>query len=183
MGERDFAGTRIGAPAYERDGGGAVMRRAKGARGPVAHVEGFGRHGEDGRCLDRLFFVHRRQKAGEAVRKHRLAGAGRADHEEVVATARRDLQSTFGAMLAAHIGHVAHPVRRSAASRRDMRRKGRVPFQMPVHFEQASRGEYARIAHQTGCTFVAGGQNERPPRLSRAQCARQRPAPRAQRPR
>ena len=38
--------------------------------------------------------------------EHRLAAAWRADHEDVVAAGRRDLERTLHVLLAAHVGEV-----------------------------------------------------------------------------
>ena len=52
--------------------------------------------------------LSRGSRPGEASGQHRLAGAGRADHQQVVATGGRDLERLAGAGLAPHIGQVGH---------------------------------------------------------------------------
>ena len=47
--------------------------------------------------LQRLGRIERRQEAGQACRQHRLAGAGRADHQQVVAAGGGDLERALGA--------------------------------------------------------------------------------------
>ena len=58
----------------------------------------------DHRDLERLGRLERRQDAGQARRQHRLAGAGRADHQQVVAAGRGDLERPLGALLALDVG-------------------------------------------------------------------------------
>ena len=49
---------------------------------------------------ERLGRLERRQDAGEPRGKHRLAGARRTDHQQVVAARRGDFQRALGALLA-----------------------------------------------------------------------------------
>ncbi len=53
-----------------------------------------------------LFVVHRRQQSGQALRQHRLAGAGRADQQQAVPSGRGDLQCTLRAGLSFHVAQV-----------------------------------------------------------------------------
>ena len=48
----------------------------------------------------------RRQDAGEPLGQHRLAGAGRADHQDVVAAGRGDFEGALGRGLAAHVAEI-----------------------------------------------------------------------------
>ena len=50
--------------------------------------------------------VERRQEGREASREHRLAGARRADEEQVVAAGGRDLERALRVLLAADLGEV-----------------------------------------------------------------------------
>lgn len=62
-----------------------VVRRAEGAvDGDAARVEQQARDRADGDDLERLLLAERLEDAGEAAREHRLAGAGRADEQQVV---------------------------------------------------------------------------------------------------
>ena len=54
------------------------------------------------------------QQAGQPRRQHRLAGAGRADHQQVVAAGGGDLHRALGGLHALHVGQVRA---RAAASR------------------------------------------------------------------
>ena len=60
----------------------------------------------DGRRFQRLVIVHRRQQAGKAHGEHRLAGAGRADHEQAVAAGRGDFQRALDLGLPLHVRQV-----------------------------------------------------------------------------
>ena len=56
--------------------------------------------------LEDLGRVERREQAGQARREHRLAGAGRADQQEVVAAGRGDLEGALGGLLALDVGEL-----------------------------------------------------------------------------
>ena len=58
------------------------------------------------RGLQRLLRFQGRQDAGQARRQHRLARAGRPDHQEVVAARRRHFEHALGALLALDLGEV-----------------------------------------------------------------------------
>ena len=73
--------------------------------------------------------VGRRQDPGQPPREHRLAGAGRADHEQVVAARRRDLERALGVRLAADVGEVDRAL---GARGRRQRRLDRVGLPAPV---------------------------------------------------
>ena len=148
------------ASAYQRDRRGAVMGSAKGASCPIPRVEGSRRHGEHGGRFQRFRFAHCGQEPLKTLREHRLPGARRADHEEMVATARRDLEGTSGAMLAPNLIQVARLLRREVLPRRYMCGKRRAFSQVPVHVEQAPCGKDAHPVHQTRRDFVAHGQNQ-----------------------
>ncbi len=62
----------------------------------------------DGGGLLRLLLAERRQNAGQSARQHALAGAGRADEQQVVAAGGGDLQRPLGLRLADHILQVRH---------------------------------------------------------------------------
>src|SRR5262249_9713910 len=79
-----------------------VVRRAEGTHAREAVGED-ARDGLDGRDLERLVVRQMRQEAREATREHRLARAGRADHEEVVAAGGADLERAPRGALAAHL--------------------------------------------------------------------------------
>jgi hypothetical protein len=60
----------------------------------------------DGGQLQCLIGTQLRQQADQPLREHGLAGAGRADQQQVVATGRRDLQRGAGAALPHHVGQL-----------------------------------------------------------------------------
>jgi hypothetical protein len=62
---------------------------ASGARSEAAD-------GVDGGGLLRLLFAKGRQNAGQSAGQHALAGAGRADEQQVVAASGGDLQRPLG---------------------------------------------------------------------------------------
>ena len=62
--------------------------------------------GMDSRRLQAFFKTHRRQDRRDAFGEHRLAGAGRPDHEHVVTAGHRDFNRAFGMVLSAHIAEV-----------------------------------------------------------------------------
>ena len=66
-------------------------------------------HGPDMRDLQRLLDRKGREDARQAPGEHGLAGAGRPDHEEVVAPRRRDLQGAAGERLAPDLREVRPP--------------------------------------------------------------------------
>ena len=85
-------------------------------------------HGLDARHVDRLGRRQRRQDRREAPREHRLAGAGRPVHVDVVAAGGGDLQRRDQRVLAADVGEVEHRLGlaapRSAAGRWRAARRG-----------------------------------------------------------
>ena len=99
MGKRHLARPRPRATADQRLQGRRMMRIAKGAspvEPPIAAVAGKRAH--HGR-LQRLVGFERRQQTGQARRQHRLARAGRADHQQIVATRRRHFEHALGGFL------------------------------------------------------------------------------------
>ena len=56
--------------------------------------------------FQRLGRFERRQDAGQPRRQHRLAGAGRADHQQIVAAGGGDFERAFGALLALDVRQV-----------------------------------------------------------------------------
>jgi len=60
----------------------------------------------DHRDVEQLTRVERRQDGGEARGQHGFAGAGRADHQEVVAACGGDLEGAPRYLLATHVGEI-----------------------------------------------------------------------------
>ena len=105
MRERDLARPRPAAAADQalsRDG---VVRRSEGALGGEASGPDPGRAVDLG-DLQRLLEARRREDARHAPREHGLAGAGRPDHQHVVAAGGGDLQGTLGVLLPSHVREV-----------------------------------------------------------------------------
>jgi hypothetical protein len=75
--------------------------------------------------LERLLVAERRQQRRQALREHRLAGAGRAAEQEVVGTGGCDLQRPDGVVLAAHLSQVGQR-RGRPAGRRPGRGRGSI---------------------------------------------------------
>ena len=111
--EADLAGARDHAAADEAGVGDGVVRRAEGALRDEAlvRVEDAG-DGVDLGGLERLFEAQRREDRGQALGEHRLAGAGRADHEDVVAAGGGDLERALGDVLAADVAEVGEVLER-----------------------------------------------------------------------
>ena len=110
VGQADLAGAGDVAAADQagdRDGVvGGPERPRRDQAGARAEEPGRREHPGD---LERLVALQRRQQAGQPPGQHRLAGAGRADEEEVVAAGGGDLQRAAGNALAAHVGEVGDP--------------------------------------------------------------------------
>jgi hypothetical protein len=111
--QRDLARPRWRAAAHQSRRAGAVVGAAERAHFPMGRIEGAAQTGE--RCAgQRLGLAHRRQQAGQALRQHRLAGAGRADHQEAVRPRGSNFERALGAGLATHGAKVAvGPLRRA----------------------------------------------------------------------
>ena len=176
MGEGNLSGPRVGAAAHQRDGGGAVVRRAEGAPRPVPRVEGQRRHRHDGGGFEGFFLAHGRQQPRQSLREHRLPGARRTDHEEMMPTARRDLERPPGTVLSANLRHVSRWGLRAPPPVRHVCGERRFPDQVPVNVEQVPRREDSRVLDQSRRALVAGGQHERPAGVTGLQGARQRAA-------
>ena len=118
VGERDFAGARDDSAADQSGVGNGVVRRAVGARSDqaVALVEHSGDAVNLG-GLERFFEGEGRQDGRHAFGQHGLAGAGRADHEDVVASGAGDLDGTLGGLLSAHVFEVDEELLRLAQQR------------------------------------------------------------------
>ena len=141
--ERDLAGPRDRAAADERDVRDGVMRRAKRPLAEQAHA-GRQRAGDrmDRRALQRFVERQRRQDRSQPPRQHRLAGAGRARQQQVVAAGRRDFERAAREQLPAHVGKIAFAcVRRCRGGAADRRRALRLvrPVQRIDRFRQRAR--------------------------------------------
>ena len=104
--ERNFARPRMQAAADQRRHAGGVMRRAE--RPAVGERAAFDLAGDRGdhRDFEQFGRRERRQDGRKPRRQHRLAGAGRPDHEQIVAAGGRDFERALGALLALDVGEV-----------------------------------------------------------------------------
>ena len=84
------------ATPHQRHGRGAVVRCAIGPGMPMTGARGEAADGVDGGGLLRLLFAQWRQDAGQSAGQHALAGAGRADEQQVVTAGGGDLQRPLG---------------------------------------------------------------------------------------
>jgi hypothetical protein len=133
----------------------------------------------DRRAFERFVHAHRRQQAREALRQHRLTGAGRADHQQAVAVDGGDLQGALGARMALDLRQVrvAHPVRPRrrqhpgpAVGGRFGRRFAACRQELPHHVEQVLRAVDLRAGHQRGLLRARGRQHETGGDAARVQC-------------
>ncbi len=104
MGQRNFARARDYAAADQADIGDGVVRRTIGARSDQARalIE-HSSYAVNLRRFEGFFKRERRQDGGHALGEHGLAGAGRPDHQDVVASGAGDLDSALGGLLAADV--------------------------------------------------------------------------------
>ncbi len=107
VGEADLAGPRDDASADDGGCGGGVVGRADGAVGDegLARLEGAG-GGVDAGDLDGFVDGEGWEDAGEGLGHHGLAGAGGAEHEEVVASRSGDGDGSLAAFLSSDFGEV-----------------------------------------------------------------------------
>jgi hypothetical protein len=81
----------------------------RGAERPAAVVVGIKSTRADRgdrRDIQRLAGLERRQKSGQALRQHALAGTGRADEQDAVGAGGGDQQRTLGCRLSAHLRQI-----------------------------------------------------------------------------
>ena len=111
MRERNFARLGAQAAADQRRHRGRMMRRAE--RPPVGQraVLDLARDRGDHRHFEQLGGRQRRQDGRQPRGQHRLAGAGRADHQQVVAAGGGDFERALGALLALDVGEIEHRAR------------------------------------------------------------------------
>jgi hypothetical protein len=110
VGERNLAGLGAQPAADQRCHARRMMRRAE--RAPVgerATVELAGDRG-DHRDFEQLGRRQRRQDRGQPRREHRLAGAGRADHQQIVAAGGCHLERPLGALLSLDVEEIGHRI-------------------------------------------------------------------------
>ena len=106
MRQRDFAGLGAHAAAGQRRHAGGMMRAAERPPRGQRAVADFAGDGGDHRHFEQFRRRQRRQDRGQPRRQHRLAGAGRADHQQMMPAGRRDLERALGAFLALDVAQV-----------------------------------------------------------------------------
>ncbi len=106
MRQRNFARPRPQAAADQRRHRRRVMRRPErplvGQRAAFDHAGDRGDH----RDFEQFGRRQRRQDRRQPCRQHRLAGAGRPDHHQVMAAGGGDFERALGALLALDVGKV-----------------------------------------------------------------------------
>ncbi len=103
-----LAGTGEGSTPNQGDIADGVMRAAIGAGGEDAVVKIFGvsRHGVDLGGLQGFVQREFRQDGGHTPGQHGLTRAGRAQHQQVVASGGGDLQGALDLKLPLHVVHI-----------------------------------------------------------------------------
>ena len=86
-------------------------RKGRWVTRPSSRVEDAG-DGVDLGGFEGFLEAQRREDRGEALGEHGFAGAGRADHEDVVATGGGDFEGALGDVLAADVAEVGVSTRR-----------------------------------------------------------------------
>ena len=107
MRECDLAGAGAAAPAAdERGGRRGVVGGAERPAADEAPGDRFAGGGVDAGDLERLGGGQGRQDGAQSPGEHRLAGAGRAAEQQVVAAGGRDLERLAGERQPPHVGEV-----------------------------------------------------------------------------
>ena len=106
MRERDFARPRAQAAADQSRHRGGMMRATE--RPPIGERAAFdlARDRSDHRDFQQLLRRERRQDRRQPRRKHRLAGAGRPDHQEVMSAGGGDFERALAALLSLDVGKI-----------------------------------------------------------------------------
>ena len=76
-----------------------MMRRPERPLAPDLAAAELARDRRDHRHFERLGRLKRRENPGQAGGEQRLTGAGRAAHQQIVATGGRDLERSLGDFL------------------------------------------------------------------------------------
>ncbi len=103
VGERDFARFGPRASADKRRHACGMMGRAERPVRGQRPVQDRARDALDHGHFKQFSRLQRRQYARKPLGEHGFAGAGRPDHQHVMAAGRRDLQRSLGAFLAPHV--------------------------------------------------------------------------------
>ncbi len=161
MGERDFAGPGLLASTDECGHRGRVMRSTEGApvrQLAIGEMAGDRKHHRD---LQQLARIERRQDRGQAARQHRLAGAGRPVHQEIVAAGGCDLEDALGALLAFDVAQVGQ--RPALTGDGGLRPRHHLrALEMVGELDQRARRDDIQIAGRPGRFRPAGGGADQP---------------------
>ncbi len=143
MGKRHLARPRAQATADQRLQGRRMMRVAERAAAAQLALAEVARQRAHHRGFERFLGGKRRQDAGQARRQHRLARAGRADHQQVVAAGGRHFEHSLGAFLALDLGQVG-VVGAVLGHQRLRHGQGLLAAQMVDQRQQRGRGDDRR---------------------------------------
>ena len=108
MSQADFAWFGADAAADERCHACRMVRVAERTAAADRAVLQFAGEALDHRDFERFAGVERGQEAGQACRQHRLAGAGRTQHQQIVAAGGCDFECALCGLLALHVAQVGH---------------------------------------------------------------------------
>ena len=96
----DFARARPHAAADQRRHARRMMRGAERPRPADAAAGEVAGEDSDHADFEHLGRLERRQDRGQPPRQHRFAGAGRADHQQIMPAGGGDLERALGGLLA-----------------------------------------------------------------------------------
>ena len=161
MRERDLARPRAQSAADQRWHARRMVRAAErphvGERAAFEHAGDRGDH----RDFEQLRRRERRQDRGQPRREHRLAGAGRADHQEIVPAGRRDLERALGALLALDVLEID----KRAVDLADLRLWAREHLraaEMIGELDEGRRGDDVHLRARPGGFRAADGRTDQP---------------------
>ena len=106
MGQGDLSGVRHRAASDDRGRRRRMMRGAKRPHPPLPGVEAERAHRAHRSRFEGLRLGHRRKDPGQTHREHRLPGAGRPEHQQVVAAGGGELECAPRRVLAPHVAQI-----------------------------------------------------------------------------
>ena len=112
------------------------------------------------------------QESGEARGEHRLAGAGRADHEQMMPAGRRDFERALGALLALDVAQIGID-RFGRFEFRHGRSQHLRALEVIDQRDQALRRQHMQPFDPGGLASLRRGTDQRPPARMRADRRRQ----------
>ena len=132
------------------------MRTAEGPAPAEPAVQQAAADALDHADLERLGRVERRQDARQARGQHRLARAGRADHQEIVRPGGGDLEGALRGLLALHLAEVGHDAASSSSSRGVGGSRSRRPRAWSTSAMRVGGGQDRHLAREPGRLGAAG---------------------------